>query len=193
MLIALASTWIRTIDLQPSATANATNHTGALLVSLLSGPFRGKQVTSVWHQHAGQDDLAVWQELLKATVLRFRAKRVGSNMGVLESLAGHLGDFLEQGEKTRWVPCTDRGSGDGRFRLIGPALQKSRFPAWLQPHPGYPSSQPSTTTLRTSSTRTTSPLTSSPSFPTRLSSRTPSTRRSRLPRAATVFHPRSES
>jgi hypothetical protein len=98
-----ATTWTATIDLQPSATANATNHTGALLVSLLSGPFRGRQVTSIWHQHADQEDLAVWQALLKATILRFRAKRVGSNLGVLESLAGHLGDFLEQGDKTRWV------------------------------------------------------------------------------------------
>lgn len=43
----------------------------------------------------------MWQALLKATVLRFRAKRVGSNFGVLESLAGHLSDFLEQGDKTR--------------------------------------------------------------------------------------------
>jgi hypothetical protein len=102
-LIMVASTWAATIDLQPSATANTTNHTGALLVSLLSGPFRGRQVTSIWHQHADQEDLAVWQALLKVTILRFRAKRVGSNLGVLESLAGHLGDFLEQGEKTRWV------------------------------------------------------------------------------------------
>ncbi len=95
--------WTEMIDLQPSATAATTNHTGALLVSLLSCPFRGRQITSVWHQHADHQDLAVWQALLKATVLRFRVKRVGSNLGVLESLAGHLGDFLESGEKTRYV------------------------------------------------------------------------------------------
>ena len=80
--------WTEMIDLQPSATSANTNHPGALLVSLLSGPFRGRQVTSVWHQYANQQDLAIWQALLKATVLRFRAKRVGSNLGVLESLAG---------------------------------------------------------------------------------------------------------
>ena len=89
------------IDLQPSAATTGTNHTGALLVSLLSCPFRGRQVTSVWHQDAKAADLALWQDLLKVTVLRFRAKGVGSNLGVLESLAGHLSDFLDQSEDTR--------------------------------------------------------------------------------------------
>ncbi|ORY25960.1 hypothetical protein BCR39DRAFT_542764 [Naematelia encephala] len=96
----LSLKWTEVIDLQPATTTSSTNHTGALLVSLLSGPFRGRQVDSVWHQKASQEDLEAWQALLKVTVLRFRAKRVGSNLGVLESLAGHLGDFLEQGEKT---------------------------------------------------------------------------------------------
>jgi len=95
-----AHKWTEFINSQPSS-SSGTNHTGALLVSLLSGPFRGRQVTSVWHQHANQQDLAAWQSLLKATVSRFRQKGVGANLGVLESLAGHLGDFLDQNEKAK--------------------------------------------------------------------------------------------
>nr|XP_031864327.1 uncharacterized protein CI109_000240 [Kwoniella shandongensis]KAA5531399.1 hypothetical protein CI109_000240 [Kwoniella shandongensis] len=103
----LVTKWNQVIDLQPSsATGTGTNHTGALLVSLLSGPFRGRQVTSYWHQSASQDDLAIWQSLLRVTVLRFRAKRAGANFGVLEALAGHLTDFLETGEKTSSTTIT---------------------------------------------------------------------------------------
>ncbi|KAK8858700.1 hypothetical protein IAR55_002929 [Kwoniella newhampshirensis] len=102
----IATKWTQVIDLQPSSAIGAgTNHTGALLVSLLSGPFRGRDVTSYWHQNASQDDLAIWQSLLRVTVLRFRAKRFGANFGVLEALAGHLTDFLE-GEKTSSTTIT---------------------------------------------------------------------------------------
>ena len=92
----LAQKWVEVIDLQTSTAASNTNtnHTGALLVSLLSCPFHGRDHTSTWHQRASSDDLAIWTTLLKVTVQRYRAKRVGSNLGVLESLAGHLGDFL---------------------------------------------------------------------------------------------------
>lgn len=100
-LLMEARKWSSIVDTH--TTANSTNHTGALLVSLLSNPFRGRKVTSSWHQHANEDDLSIWQQLLAATVARFRAKRVGSNLGVLESLAGHLGDFLREAEKTRQV------------------------------------------------------------------------------------------
>ncbi|WVQ96627.1 hypothetical protein IAU59_003732 [Kwoniella sp. CBS 9459] len=102
----VAAKWTQVIDLQPSSTASSTNHTGALLVSLLSGPFRGRQISSYWHRHADQDDLKIWQSLLRVTVLRFRAKRVGSNFGVIEALAGHLADFLDEGEKTRSTTIT---------------------------------------------------------------------------------------
>ncbi|WRT67914.1 uncharacterized protein IL334_004888 [Kwoniella shivajii] len=102
----LAIKWTQVIDLQPSSTTSSTNHTGALLVSLLSGPFRGRQITSYWHRHADKSDLEIWQALLKVTVLRFRAKRFGSNCGVLEALAGHLGDFLSEGEKTSSTTIT---------------------------------------------------------------------------------------
>ncbi|ORX37271.1 hypothetical protein BD324DRAFT_656397 [Kockovaella imperatae] len=95
-----ACQWVKVIDLQPSATASVTNHTGELLVTLLSCPFRAVSVSSAWHSSASSEDLQIWQDLLKTVVLRFRAKRVGSNMGVLENLAGHLRDFLEQGAKT---------------------------------------------------------------------------------------------
>ena len=99
--------WVEVIDLQPStASTSSTNHTGALLVSLLSCPFREREITSVWHQHADTDDLAAWEALLEVTVLRFRAKRVGSNFGVLESLAGHLGDFLDASPKTSSTTIT---------------------------------------------------------------------------------------
>ncbi|WVR06457.1 hypothetical protein IAU60_003488 [Kwoniella sp. DSM 27419] len=96
----IATRWTAIIDLQPSSSTSSTNHTGALLVSLLSGPFRGRQVTSYWHQQANEADLQTWQDLLEVTVLRFRAKRVGANLGVLEALAGHLSDFLGEAENT---------------------------------------------------------------------------------------------
>ncbi|WVW84828.1 hypothetical protein I302_106863 [Kwoniella bestiolae CBS 10118] len=102
----LATKWTQIIDLQPSSTTSSTNHTGALLVSLLSGPFRGRQITSYWHRQADKSDLEIWQALLKVTVLRFRAKRFGSNCGVLEALAGHLEDFLSEGEKTSSTTIT---------------------------------------------------------------------------------------
>ncbi|OCF30437.1 hypothetical protein I316_07924 [Kwoniella heveanensis BCC8398] len=72
----------------------------------LVGPFRGRQISSFWHRHADQNDLRIWQSLLRVTVLRFRAKRVGSNFGVIEALAGHLSDFLDEGEKTRSTTIT---------------------------------------------------------------------------------------
>ncbi|KAL7423005.1 hypothetical protein Q5752_002303 [Cryptotrichosporon argae] len=100
----LALKWTAVIDLQPST--SSTNHTGALLVSLLSHPFRGRQVTSVWHQSATQEDLAAWRALLEVAVLRFRARKAGSNVGVLDALAGHLADYLEAGPKTSSTTIT---------------------------------------------------------------------------------------
>ncbi|WWC88518.1 uncharacterized protein L201_003429 [Kwoniella dendrophila CBS 6074] len=97
----LATKWTQIVDLQPSSTTSSTNHTGALLVSLLSGPFRGRSITSYWHQNANETDLEIWQNLLEVTVLRFRAKRFGSNCGVLEALSGHLEDFLVDNDKTK--------------------------------------------------------------------------------------------
>lgn len=91
--------WVQVIDIQPSA-ASSTNHTGVLLVSLLSCPFRAGKITSAWHQHATTDDLAAWRALLGVTVLRFKSRQVGANFGVLETLAGHLRDFLDRGSKT---------------------------------------------------------------------------------------------
>nr|XP_019012891.1 uncharacterized protein I206_02387 [Kwoniella pini CBS 10737]OCF51672.1 hypothetical protein I206_02387 [Kwoniella pini CBS 10737] len=81
---------------------------GALLVSLLSGPFRGRSIASYWHQAADLSDLEIWQSLLKVTVLRFRAKRFGSNCGVLEALAAHLEDFTSDtaNEKTKSTTIT---------------------------------------------------------------------------------------
>lgn len=75
-------------------------------MSLLSCPFRGRPVDSFWHQNASKDDFAAWQALLKVTVLRFRARGVGSNLGVLESLAAHLGDFFESAPKTSSTTIT---------------------------------------------------------------------------------------
>ncbi|OCF72794.1 hypothetical protein I204_06023 [Kwoniella mangroviensis CBS 8886] len=102
----LATKWTQIIDLQPSSMTSSTNHTGALLVSLLSGPFRGRQITSYWHRQADKSDLEIWEDLLKVTVLRFRAKRFGSNCGVLEAVAGHLEDFLGEGENTSSTTIT---------------------------------------------------------------------------------------
>ncbi|KAK4687833.1 hypothetical protein P7C73_g2289, partial [Tremellales sp. Uapishka_1] len=96
----LATKWTAVIDLQPSASTSTTNHTGHLLVSLLSGPFRSRSLTAVWHQSASQEDLDIWRNLLKAAVLRSRAKKAGSNIEILETLAAHLGDFCEEAEKT---------------------------------------------------------------------------------------------
>ncbi|WWC62725.1 uncharacterized protein I303_105322 [Kwoniella dejecticola CBS 10117] len=104
----LAVKWTEIIDLQPVSSTSSTNHTGALLVSLLSGPFRGRSITSYWHQKADSADLKIWQNLLEVTVLRFRAKRFGSNCGVLEALAGRLDDFTgeTQNDKTRSTTIT---------------------------------------------------------------------------------------
>lgn len=96
-----AAKWSSIVDNAKPSSGSATNHTGALLVSLLSSPFRGRQLQSVWHHEAGEEDLAIWNNLLQVVVARFRAKRVGSNLGVLETLAGHLGDFLREAEKAR--------------------------------------------------------------------------------------------
>lgn len=90
----LAQNWASTIDLSPSDSAQTTNHTGALLVSLLSGPFRNRNAESIWYSGASSDIHAAWDELLRVTVLRFRAKRAGSNFGVLETLAAHIEDFI---------------------------------------------------------------------------------------------------
>jgi len=97
--------WIGIIDLQPSTSSN-TNHTGALLVSLLSCPFRDRQVDSRWHGESHAEDFATWESLLNVTVLRSRAKQIEPNFGVLESLAGHLVDFLGAGEKTSSTTIT---------------------------------------------------------------------------------------
>lgn len=90
----LAQNWASTIDLSPSDSASTTNHTGALLVSLLSGPFRNRNADSIWYIERSTDIRAAWDELLRVTVLRFRAKRAGSNFGVLETLAAHIEDFI---------------------------------------------------------------------------------------------------
>lgn len=99
----VAIKWSSIVEVgQPASnTSGATNHTGALLVNLLSNPFRGRQLHSVWHHQAAEDDLIIWNNLLQVVVARFKAKRVGSNLGVLETLAGHLGDFLRDAEKAR--------------------------------------------------------------------------------------------
>jgi hypothetical protein len=89
----IASRWTKTVNTDRQ-TSGGTNHTGALLVSLLSNPFRGRQLQSVWHQDAGENELKTWSGLLEVVVARFRLKGVGPNLGVLESLAGHLGDFF---------------------------------------------------------------------------------------------------
>ena len=88
-----ASRWTKSVNTDRQ-TIGGTNHTGALLVSLLSNPFRGKHLQSVWHQDAGESELKTWSGLLEVVVARFRLKGVGPNLGVLESLAGHLGDFF---------------------------------------------------------------------------------------------------
>lgn len=99
--------------------SSSTNHTGALLASLLSCPFRDRAVTSAWHQKADLGDLRTWQSLLTSTVQRFRARQVGPNFGVLESLAGHLGDFLESNDKTSsttiTLSCLASAMGHMRF------------------------------------------------------------------------------
>ena len=100
-----ATKWIEVIDLQPS-TSSSTNHTGALLVSLLSFPFRDRQIDSKWHGESDAEDFNTWDALLNVTVLRSRAKRIGPNFGVLESLAGHLVDFLGTGQKTASTTIT---------------------------------------------------------------------------------------
>lgn len=103
----VALKWADVIDLQPSDTVSQTNHTGSLLVSLLSCPFRSRDAASVWYSAAPVEALEAWDALLKVTVLRFRAKRAGSNLGVLETLSAHLGDFIrvdnddEDSEATR--------------------------------------------------------------------------------------------
>lgn len=60
-----------------SDTASQTNHTGSLLVSLLLCPFRTRGQAAIWDTNATPEDLEGWDSLLKATVLRFPAKRAG--------------------------------------------------------------------------------------------------------------------
>lgn len=102
----VASKWTKVIHLVPSTTASGTDHTGVLLVSLLSAPFRTGSIDSAWHQESTAEDLRIWEGLLETTILRFRAKRVGTNMGVLETLAGHFSDYLPDEEKTRSTTIT---------------------------------------------------------------------------------------
>lgn len=120
-LLTTAAAWISVIDVQATATSN-TNHTGALLVSLLSCPFRDRTITSVWHQTANMPDLTTWRSLLNVTILRFRARGVGPNMGVLESLAGHLSDFCEANNKTSsttiTLSCLASAMGHMRFSAL---------------------------------------------------------------------------
>jgi hypothetical protein len=102
----LALKWSSVVDLEPAEVASATNHTGGLLTTLLSCPFRNTSADSTWYNKVSLQDLEAWEGLLKVTVLRFRAKRAGSNLGVMETLAAHLGDFLridddDCGEETR--------------------------------------------------------------------------------------------
>ncbi|GMK53671.1 hypothetical protein CspeluHIS016_0102570 [Cutaneotrichosporon spelunceum] len=90
----LSLAWISAVDLKPADTAAKTNYTGDLLVSLLSCPFRNQSSDSIWYNGPADEDLAAWDSLFETTVLRFRAKRVGSNFGVLETLGAHLEDFV---------------------------------------------------------------------------------------------------
>lgn len=83
-------------DKQPSP----NNYTGNILISLLSDPFRGRQLNSYWHQQATLDDLSQWRKLLETTAQRFKAKRAVIHSGLLETLAAHLTDFLEPKDKT---------------------------------------------------------------------------------------------
>ncbi|WVN90607.1 uncharacterized protein L203_105848 [Cryptococcus depauperatus CBS 7841] len=94
----IAMEWINRIDRDTSSSQN--NHTGNLLVSLLSCPFRNINITSKWHQSATSEDLSCWKLLLEKTVYRFRKRKAVVHTGVLETLAAHLVDFLEQGEGT---------------------------------------------------------------------------------------------
>ena len=103
----VAARWPAMMDSQCSSTlTSSTNHTGESLVTLLSYPFRATSITSKWHQERSTSDLTIWQDLLQAVVMRFRAKAVGSNLGVLENLAGHLKDFLFAEEKTSSTTIT---------------------------------------------------------------------------------------
>jgi hypothetical protein len=95
LLMTTASRWTKTVNTDRPVSSSATNHTGVLLVELLSNPFRGRDLQSVWHSHAGQNDLEIWSELLEVVVARFRLKGIGANIGVLETLAGHLDDFFQ--------------------------------------------------------------------------------------------------
>jgi len=92
----IASRWTKTVNTDRQVSSGGTNHTGALLVELLSNPFRGRDLQSVWHQHAGQNDFKIWSGLLEVVVARFRLKGIGANIGVLESLAGHLDDYFKE-------------------------------------------------------------------------------------------------
>ncbi|WVQ83031.1 hypothetical protein IAT38_005169 [Cryptococcus sp. DSM 104549] len=94
----IATKWIERIKSDGSAAP--TNTTGDLLVSLLSDPFRSARIDSPWYHLATEDDLEIWRELLRITMERFRVKRVGVNFGLLETMAAHLTDHLEQGDRT---------------------------------------------------------------------------------------------
>ncbi len=85
-----------------------------MLVSLLSCPFRSERSDSVWYNNPAEADLAAWDALLETTVLRFRAKRVGSNFGVLETVAAHLEDFTAVSDDEK---ATNR-------RLTSPTTQR---------------------------------------------------------------------
>ncbi|WVQ73257.1 hypothetical protein IAR50_002825 [Cryptococcus sp. DSM 104548] len=72
-----------------------TNHTGNLLVSLLTDPWRNSRADSNWHTHATEADLTIWQSLLSCTIQRFKAKKAVVHSGILETLAAHLHDYIE--------------------------------------------------------------------------------------------------
>ncbi|ODN81830.1 hypothetical protein L202_02194 [Cryptococcus amylolentus CBS 6039] len=72
-----------------------TNHTGNLLVSLLTDPWCNSTVDSYWHARATEADLNSWQTLLSSTIQRFKAKKAVVHSGILETLAAHMHDYIE--------------------------------------------------------------------------------------------------
>lgn len=86
-------------------------HTAKLTVS-------DRAKTSLWHTSPSEADLATWRRLLHATVDRSRAKRFGTNGGVLEPLAAHLQDWQDDFAGTRWVRMSSNADGSSTATTI---------------------------------------------------------------------------
>lgn len=102
----IAAAWTTHLAGQTAPSRTPTNHTGVILVELLSWPFRESLTVSQWHAGASADEMTTWKSLLATAVERSFQKQIGPNLAVLDPIAAHLEDFNGDDNDRKLSPTT---------------------------------------------------------------------------------------